>query len=668
MLKKAALGLYVGALVWWLCHPWASLSTGELKARQLYVDEHAFVVQALVQDGIDSRVNSAAYISLPPLPPVDGFEEQRSSEDALCETMMAMGVTSCTGLNHNNNSSTRKPSSLTEVVIDSTGKPLGAEAIIFVLTNYGGEANTRHSTGVCTDFVHQLMQSSAWLSKRVIVLLLHVDCEGAGAGEASGGDICRHGGKYKVGQHSAVLDTWLKSSTGSSRAALVPGAGVATGLIREAYVFDLNSSSSSSDDRPVAAPAKHSSPFTLRFSGVNGALPNMDMISASMALFPGGLETEAGAGASSNNSPDPVVALYSLLDRAVLHIASSAGSLAFDGQDYLSGYLEILSGLARHSAVLAGGGGDGLHSQFLAHNIDSITIGRNSSSGNDNDNVVHVMLQLARLSSGLHEELHHSHFLYVLMGRQSFVGLSEYCGPMGLALLSFFLLFVEVVETGLFQSIRAFAAGIASVCTDSAPVLAIFAAMLMVDTTTANGGVVLANMYTWGYVLCGHCLWIWLRGLYFRPTTTTDTAAAAAAAAAEKDEQECSRAAHSAVAVVAMQMVCVVIAGVHFTLSFPLTIALIPLAWLVFGEFASSKSNEGGGGGRRPRNSDNTFFITLAVVCGPTSLMLLSYCTNNSMLMLEWILSWQLQQAWNLPVLYWLSTLLCSGCLRHVRR
>ena len=184
---KAALGLFVGALVWWLCHPWASLSTGELKARQLYVDEHAFVVQALVQDGTDSRVNNAAYISLPLLPPVEGFEEQRSSGDALCETMMAMGVTSCTGFSHNNNSSTRKPSSLTEVVIDSTGKPLGAEAITFVLTNYGGEANTRHSTGVCTDFVHQLMQSSAWLSKRVIVLLLHVDCEGAGAGRRAVG-------------------------------------------------------------------------------------------------------------------------------------------------------------------------------------------------------------------------------------------------------------------------------------------------------------------------------------------------------------------------------------------------------------------------------------------------------------------------------------------------
>ena len=595
--------LYVGAMLWWLCHPWASFSTGELKARQLYVDENALVVQALVQEGTDSRVNSESLVSLPPLQLTDNHLQSGD----ICRMIDGFGATACASFD-----SEGFPS-VTQVVVDSVSKPIRAEATAFVLPYKRGNNSKHFVSTILVRFVHKLMDSSTWLSKRVVILLVGMDCSYS----KSSSDICTSRGD---GYYSKALDIWLRKYVGEGDVLDGDSKRVATPLIREAFVMELSSGNNSNSNNAK----KSSSVSTLHFNGVNGALPNMDMISSALALFPDTLAVTSNDYEGSNRLVDPVSLWYSFWPKAVdftLNLLSRSGR--YQVSIAASNYRNNLSGLSKSSETLARGGGDGLHSQFVEKNIDSITI----RSTFADERGVEMMLLLARVSSNLYEELHHSHFFYVLMGSRHFVGLSEYCGPMGLVLLAFFVLFVRSLEKGLFETPRsAFAAGLICALIDTVPA-ALVMMFLLIPQDKSNAEYLV--------VLLSHCSLVWIGALLFHRVLSS---------------QEFQ--AYASVMVLLMQMSCLITASVHFTLSFPVSMIVVPIAWFVFQRDLSCSSPS--------PSMDRFVYIACAFLVGPSTLLLFFREALNT-----WISSWKIQYAWNLPLLYCIMNALCCGALRR---
>ena len=428
MYSKLAVVLYVGALLWWLCHPWASFSTGELKARQLYVDENALVVQALVQSDIDSKMNGDT--QLPP--------QQLLFESNICDHVQHIGATSCVQIGGGNG-----VSSITQVVVDSPTKPLTGEAILFALP-YRKDENEHAVKNVVSAFVYSLINGAPWLSRRVMILLVEVDC----SNKSHSNDICIDN---ELIIYSKALDEWLKKQTGRDSHHGEPTERVAASLIREAYIMEISVNRNYGQHSDALGPT-----CELHFYGVNGALPNLDMISSTLALF-GDSMTVSPQGGRNAAFDDPLSLWYSIALKTMDVIIDSITSTVGSSQSLESYYANSL-GLMKSSMSMAHGRGDGLHSQFIDKNIDSITIRTFTSSKSNKqgqgaayDELVRRMLLLGRLSSNLYEELHHSHFYYILMGSRHFVGLSEFCGPMVCAFVSFFMVSLRAIEEGLFQ-------------------------------------------------------------------------------------------------------------------------------------------------------------------------------------------------------------------------
>lgn len=595
--------IYCVALCWWLCHPWASFTTGDWEPRQLYVDENALVVQALAQKGTDSRVNKKALTTK--------ITKSLPLDLDICEQVHDIGATSCLQMGSESDGTM-----ITQVVVDSTTKQVGEEAIAFVLP-FKGSISEDAARTVLVKFIHELLNSSAWLSKRVIVLLVEVNCINI----KENGNLCIGG---KIGVHSKALDVWLRNYIGKG-GENGHARYVATSLIREAYIMELYSRSSGEKSTP---PSKSKS--KLHFSGVNGALPNMDMISGVLALFEGALTVPHYL--EDDPAPrDPVSWWYAFQSNLVDTTLWLLNIIQRGSNDFIPPYRANLMGLATSSKSMARGTGDGLHSQFLGMNIDSITIRTPISSKNrkpkEDTAIVRMMLKLARVSSNLYEELHHSHFFYVLMGGKRFVGLSEYCGPIGLALLSFFLEFVQSTEEGLFRQGKAvLSKGLYCAFTDIAPIVFMIA-VILVDGYGSDE----SSMEV--YATLGHCtlMWIWST-IYHYPLS----------------EQEF--ASYSAVVVLLLQLACVATASIHYTLSFALTMMTIPLARLIFLPITEYGEWEAIG------------YIFFAFCVNPTTFYALF-----SQACRTWIVSWRVQYSWNFPLLYCICHTLCCGALRRFK-
>jgi hypothetical protein len=101
-------------------------------------------------------------------------------------------------------------------------------------------------------------------------------------------------------------------------------------------------------------------------------------------------------------------------------------------------------------------GSNGIHAQFNIRNIDSLTIRPvcfdcNNNSINNGypfvvtiNSIVDILEAITQITSNLHEELHHSHPLYLLMGIKSFVGLPEYAPPLILSFVPIISIYLVI--------------------------------------------------------------------------------------------------------------------------------------------------------------------------------------------------------------------------------
>ena len=106
----------------------------------------------------------------------------------------------------------------------------------------------------------------------------------------------------------------------------------------------------------------------LAFTGSNGNLPNMDMISFPMEMFPDILRPESDASDVLGEMPQGL--LGAAARYAVNAVERLSDGLLGDGSGR---YRRQFFGMLRHLWLLVSGP-TGLHGQFLSRNIDSITL------------------------------------------------------------------------------------------------------------------------------------------------------------------------------------------------------------------------------------------------------------------------------------------------------
>ena len=145
--------LYVFAILWWIAFPMVSLSTGELKPRGLYVDEHGLSIgtgswSPRYKPTDDSSTTSRGLkafpngISLPSKNTHDSLCEYISSE-VICQhvaipdgSSIGVGVGGG-GSNH------RSITHITQITIDHAWKAASLEVTVVVLAYH--ESNLQHS-------------------------------------------------------------------------------------------------------------------------------------------------------------------------------------------------------------------------------------------------------------------------------------------------------------------------------------------------------------------------------------------------------------------------------------------------------------------------------------------------------------------------------------------
>ena len=166
-----------------LFFPAFSLSTGELKCRGMYVDEHAFSAQVLPLAA--REVPDLDYVNTPPLntlidsttpTPVDIAIEISFDIESMCSQLLNLGASYCKLL---------KQTNLMEIVVDAVDKPPSIDAIVVPIVyalnhdnvNIQNKEEKLPSQDVAFQLAMRLTQVLAkamWLSRRAVILLVPV--------------------------------------------------------------------------------------------------------------------------------------------------------------------------------------------------------------------------------------------------------------------------------------------------------------------------------------------------------------------------------------------------------------------------------------------------------------------------------------------------------------
>ncbi len=381
----------------------------------------------------------------------------------LCQQVLAIGASSCSDTRSSDvQDSIPVEERIVQIVLDSVTKPVSAEVSVIAITyasvlqrennyeefslNINDDKQMSHSAAIelamrLTEALHH----ATWLSRRVIILLVPVDCVRSGECEVTS-------------EMSIAATTEIRSKSASTITSNLPGGarrsaklrhwldqythrvGAYEGLLRDAFAVDLTNIryTSRARDQSKGTEKLHSphvlgirpdsdkaGQYSLRVVGSGGALPNMDMVAAMLTLFPPpALRAYAG-------STLPIWMVKIL--RCIIPGAS------------IEGHLRRLQGLLSFWVAQLTGP-DGLHGEFLAVDIDAISLRVESNTINIHA-LLDALLLTQRAFSQLHEELHHSHSFYYLMnGGAYFVGLGEMAFPLLLALLPLLQFFHSVTS------------------------------------------------------------------------------------------------------------------------------------------------------------------------------------------------------------------------------
>lgn len=407
----AAVGLYVSSILWWLLFPLISITTGELKPRGLYVDENALLVnsaslgfrEVMSHDEREDELHKFQLV-------MNSIVRMKPGDDNFCLSLDSELVSiTCRSmrLREKGDRIIKEVVNITQIVVDHPWKPRSLEVSIIIISYHS--SNAAQTFGFTTVLIKKIL-SSDWLSKRIIILLLPLS---SCAGQMNYADIfetetsidnvyfaklaidCKSElMNYDTRRFSKALSSWLNEyhSIGQNKYDNIGLRVQYEGLLRDAYVIDfteplITSTSFSADGR--REPVKDGSmsrkvsweKILLSSVGNNGQLPNMDFMTAPLALFPDIAVNEADSQLGNNR----IYRTGSLgikgrefsreLEKEVVRegLISICRYFTFTSASICHSYIEILSGLIRFSTALIHGP-SGLHGQFIRRNIDSITL------------------------------------------------------------------------------------------------------------------------------------------------------------------------------------------------------------------------------------------------------------------------------------------------------
>jgi hypothetical protein len=406
--ESAATFLYFASIIWCLLFPLVNITSGETKPRGLYVDENALLTTSGTPESLPSNNNENSLARMNFHRIKDSMTNVSSLESNICRFLTAdLRSVSCCQMK-------KSTGTITRITVDHPWKARSLEVTVVVIPY--------HSTNEMQNlvFVAALMKrisTSDWLSKRILILLLPLQRE-EGQTTVVGGEAYTGVSDYEnyammiaernAGvsgmdgiRFSASLSTWLSDYHAmhprmSDNVFEVPGLPssdrcddvIHEGLLRDAYIVDFsepyittlaeqhqqgagNSKGKGGRGGGKAKGKEKASWKAIRvlIAGNNGQLPNMDFISAPLALFPHILITEAERASSLDLMVNKILAFFP--ENLLQNIRDS-----FEGiieSRVFRYYMSVVSGLLSFSGALIEGP-TGLHGQFIRRNIDSLTL------------------------------------------------------------------------------------------------------------------------------------------------------------------------------------------------------------------------------------------------------------------------------------------------------
>ncbi|CAM9625355.1 unnamed protein product [Scytosiphon promiscuus] len=423
-MRIASCASFFMGCVWILLFPLVTVTTGETKPRGTFFDENALLVHHTSTKLAAAHVDWAKPSQLSKAyPPQDGT----AGSEWVCTVLRGMDLPCYV---HTFYESPKVRSGLRKsvyTVLDPAPGSDGKECVVLTTTqNLSGAAQGMldqpafMGLSLALSALRHLKENVGWMSKSLLVLVADDDLDGA--------ERLDLGIKAFIDDyHVDTLDLLGRRTRDANMTSSIRHCGVMRAALSLEY-----------------AEAGDPEVVQLLTSGVNGELPNMDLLNAAVFHHERqGLAVKLDMCSTPLNGepfacPD---AVGQAAKAAELYLPPSAKTSAVQG--YLDRLFAMLGFMG--SAVV---GPNGPHAHFLRHSVDALTIRSLGKTKRDQSNIgqrattsgtatgsTAAVLSILRGVSNLEEELHHSFFSYLMLSTKAFVSIGEYAYALVLLLI-----------------------------------------------------------------------------------------------------------------------------------------------------------------------------------------------------------------------------------------
>ena len=260
------------SITWWFLFGALSISTGELKPRGTFIDEHGLPVQALSKQIATPRRRLF-----------------KSNNSVKCSNLRMQGI--CRSV-------TVDQVEITVLRFEAEHNPTSVENIVVILP-FVGQLHSYFGSHLVGE-LEELASNSMWLSKNIVVILL-VPIHASRSSSKLSISYRKILSNLLIAQEDISISLEA-SALGSPYHNILP-----TGIIRDAYIIEgLDSPIHASYKSPSSTTDNHAldnkgenyakkwlfSGIQLLFLGDNAQLPNMDLLATILSLGPDGILTE----------------------------------------------------------------------------------------------------------------------------------------------------------------------------------------------------------------------------------------------------------------------------------------------------------------------------------------------------------------------------------------
>ncbi|CAM9185558.1 unnamed protein product [Ectocarpus sp. 13 AM-2016] len=408
--------------VWVLLFPLVTLTTGESKPRGTFFDENAMLVHHTSTKLAVADVDWAKPARLAKAyPQQDGV----TGAEWVCRVLHGMDLPCYTHSFYERPASRSGLRKSVYTILDPAPGSDGKECMVLTTTqDLSGAAKdmldqpTFTGLSLSLSVLKYLKDRVGWMSKRIVVLIADEDGHSV--------DRLFVGVKRFIDDyHTDTLDLLERHTKDSNMTRSIQHCGVMRAALSLEY------------DQPGEPQV-----VQLLTSGVNGELPNMDLLNVAVIHH-----ERQGVGIRLDTCSAPLHGDQLACLDAVGQAAAAVDRHVPNKSDAVQGYFDRLFGMLGFmgSAVM---GPSGPHAHFLRHSVDALTIrglgrtggepagtGKRAVSSGSGVSTTAAVVSIIRGVSNLEEELHHSFFSYIMLSKAAFVSIGEYAYALVLLLV-----------------------------------------------------------------------------------------------------------------------------------------------------------------------------------------------------------------------------------------